>query len=337
MKPVLGIALAAIIALGALPSQARTAPIQRSESIGMPNPQHMPGDERIPADYARQVAEASFYNAANAPDELSRQILSHELMFLDQIPDGPAISTHSFHRIYLNYAQIVEQNFAKRTAWSARKLVDSLSDHEIHQLFSYYRAHVKMPPGGSTRLMQVIALRLDATRLARVQDIETAVAMEPPGGWPNWNDMTPGQIYNELRTGVQGGISAASALLETCTIIGKVYYAYQFGYSIGTQAGYLLEEYDPQLYTDIGGTVEQAVESLYEAGSYWREMGEYQQGIADVFGWDYSYGVPWRESGVIEQGGGDYGAGDDWSLDYETDYGGFGGACRPYACKTDER
>jgi hypothetical protein len=273
-------------------------------------------------------------------------VLSHEILRLDEgaaIVGGPAHrhtpkaavnSAHELRAIYDNYSQVIEQNWARRSAWSARKLVDNLSDQELHDQLVYYHVHVGTQQGLDSLLMQVLGNRLDAVRLSRVQTIDLqAIADSRSYDGSKWIDMTPTQIYEELRSAYMGGASLPVAMYQTVTVIGLVWGAWDLGYDkIGPVVNDLMEAYTPNLYTAVGMYVDSGVTYLSEQYT-WTGLGQAEQYLGEVFNWNYQYGMPVGAAGAIETSGGDYSVDVDWELGYEEDWG----AVAPRAGRFDAR
>jgi len=140
--------------------------------------------------YSAILAFASAANAApkpfttaTAPDEISRAVLAHPLKRIDQ--GSTAGGADAMRAIHQNFAQIVEQNFARLDSSGARKLVDNLSDRELSDLAQVY-VNVVSDTGHQAKLLDVLAYRLDGARLGRLSkhfgyaDVDAAVVRSAP-------------------------------------------------------------------------------------------------------------------------------------------------------------
>jgi len=110
------------------------------------------------------MAEATGFTSRTAPDAISRDILANELV---RINVGAHPRTDPSQAIHRNFPQIIEQNFAKLDARGMAELVDALSDAELSDLAQLY-TNATSDHGRPSKLIYVIAHRLDARRLGRV-------------------------------------------------------------------------------------------------------------------------------------------------------------------------
>lgn len=131
---------------------------------------------------AAGATTAGPFTSTTAPDDASRVVLTHPLMRIDQ---GTITGTQDPHAIHANFAQIVEQNFARLDSPGASKLVDNLSNRELHDLAQLY-VNAVADTGRQARLLDVLAWRLDATRLTRLSkhfgyaDVDAAIVRSAP-------------------------------------------------------------------------------------------------------------------------------------------------------------
>lgn len=107
---------------------------------------------------------AAPFNAATAPDPISRDVLTHALTRVDEGTPRGVDSSPTIHR---NFPQIIEQNFARLDAREMGVLVDALSEAELSDLAQLY-VNATTDGGLPPKLYFVMAHRLDASRLGRV-------------------------------------------------------------------------------------------------------------------------------------------------------------------------
>jgi hypothetical protein len=282
---------------------------------------------------AAGAATQRYYTVTTAPDAVSKEILRDALSALHQGTPQGADPRPYFHR---NFPQIIEQNVAILGAADTAALLDRLTDKEMGDLARLYVAATGDAARGG-RLLLVFASRLDAVRLGRVSKFfghaptyEAILRIAPEKasefsrhtdpnyaspsagaqvlGAGQYLDMTPNEIYLDLRTAPVGALSATAALYETGMILAtQVGIAFGAGYSAGTAAAHLIETYSPGLYVAIGATVAGMVDQISLAGSL-ASQGQLEQATGALFGLD-SF-----SSDAMETFGGDYGAADAWEF-----------------------
>jgi hypothetical protein len=281
-----------------------------------------------------------YFTTATAPDSTSRIVLGNWISRLaGNAPPGQAANPWYTH---LAYGQIIEQNFARLHASDARTLIDRLSDQELHDLVGFYLKS-NADSGHKPHLLQVWRARLDNARLARVNvEYQAAVLAVADGtskyggiNWA-WYQMSPYEIYLDLRTAPVGAASVGEALLETSWFCAReIYWSYKAGENIGTALVPVIEKYDPQLMDDIGGTIDEVLQEIYDAGNGFINVGKYQQLLGQDYTWS-PYGTTVALDGIGETTGGDYDAGAAYNMDYQTDFGGTGNTrdltCWPFEC-----
>lgn len=277
------------------------------------------------------------YTAANAPDKESRRVLLHYCDTLDcsPRPTKDREQTADAYAIHLNFAQIIEQNFAQVTSTRAREMVDDLSrprvgraTTELDDIVRLYGLSVSAS-GHSAQLLPVLRRRLDAAHMGVVQTAFDNAQLAPPQG--NWLDYTPQEIYLDLRTAPIGSLSVRAALLETGMFLGrKVIMAFYAGYLVGELLAPLIYEYDPSLYRDVQD-IDNAANWITDGGYSWMSYGPAQQNLAQVFVGD---GLLAGYAGSIEVGS-DYCSDFGGGLGYDTDWGGHGGRCYPWTCLSE--
>ncbi|MCC9595948.1 MULTISPECIES: hypothetical protein [unclassified Rubrivivax] len=232
---------------------------------------------------APAAAHAQAYDSGTVPDEQGRQAL------LNRAPDigRDNISIHS------NFPQIIEQNFAAMRPVKAAAVIDNLTDIELSNLKQFYAA-ANFDANRESRLLPILAYRLNAKRLARIArhfgyaetyaavsgyspeklvSFSVAYANEPApaavaqgGGIGRFLGFTPHEIYLDFRTAPVGSLGVTGALYETAAVLGSaISVSYGAGYTAGSAAAYLIETYSPSTWDAIGGTVAGMVDNMTQA------------------------------------------------------------------------
>jgi hypothetical protein len=285
----------------------------------------------------------TFYTQADAPDDTSRLVLRRWVNTMSGAKaDNTKIDASGIH---LNFAQVIEQNFARMHSAQAEFTIVQMSDKELQDLAGFYDQSIA-DTGHEAQLMNVLNLRVSASALARINGAfaaaQTAALANggrvrtmfdrsqgqsgrlyaPPQG--NWLDYTPQEIYLDLRTMPIGARSVPAALLEAGSYIGRnIFMAFWEGYAAGTLLNNLIVEYDPKLDDDIGELIYNAVNWITAQGSSWWNYGRAQQNLGQVFNYDEMYGTPVGVDGSIEMYN-DYSCSFGWDTGY--DMGGYDGA-----------
>jgi hypothetical protein len=132
---------------------------------------------------AAGAATAPPLTGTTAPDAAGRLVLANPLLRIDQ-GSTPGVQDPR-PAIHANFAQVVEQNFARLDSLGARRLVDILSDRELHDLAQLY-VNAVADTGHQARLLDVLAWRLDSSRLTRLSkffgyaDVDAAIVRSAP-------------------------------------------------------------------------------------------------------------------------------------------------------------
>lgn len=112
---------------------------------------------------AYQIVQPS-YTKDSAPDAISRQILSDRIVDLN----CGARTREEFATAFdFGFPQLIDQNFAAHSAFSAARLVDGMSDVELSDLGQLY-LNATAKHGRPEKLLFVLASRLDGKRLGRI-------------------------------------------------------------------------------------------------------------------------------------------------------------------------
>jgi hypothetical protein len=136
------------------------------------------------------------------------------------------------------------------------------------------------------------------------------------GAVARYSNWTPSEIYLDLRTAPVGSMNRLGALVETLSVINRaIVISWTAGQAIGTVANYLLENYAPDLYTTIGGTVSEIYNEYLNATTLVTQ-GNYIGGLCTIVG------VPAVQNSPMSRSDGDYG-----STTSYTDYSSSGSAC----------
>jgi hypothetical protein len=237
------------------------------------------------------------YTAATAPDTVSGEVLAHAVQKYDA---GRMVGENPNKAIHRNFAQVIEQNFARLDVNGARRLIDNLQDRELADMAKLYKA-AAADNHHERRLLHILAHRLDAKRLARLSNafgylpVYQAVATEAPAmagtfssavafatpepdlamglsggaiamsgatGIGKYLNYSAYEIYMDFRTMPVGSLGVGGALFETAAVVGgAAWLAYQAGSVVGYQlVDPLIQTYDPQLWDAIGGTVNEVIE-----------------------------------------------------------------------------
>jgi hypothetical protein len=213
--------------------------------------------------------------------------------------------------IHSNFAAVIEENFARGNSAYTQRLIDNLSEKELHDLASAYTGSLS---GQHAKALDSLAKKLDGKRLARVagafgyipvsiavsthapSDVQVVFeekakrsAVTPSGGKATifaapTIDMTIYEIYLEYRTAPIGSLSARSAIAETGIFAGDpLLRAFGAGYVIGTGINYLITNFAPELGDSIGGTIAGMAENIAAAGNS-IQQGHYEQGLDNLLG-----------------------------------------------------
>jgi hypothetical protein len=294
------------------------------------------------------VATPVAYTAATAPDVYSRTVLQQAIGRIDAGATSPGDRALFVHR---NFAQVIEQNFARLDAPAVALLISHLSDLELSHLAQLYTS-ARVDSGRQDMLLPILAQRLSGAALAKVSrhfgyeaTYEAVARMAPqklsefdglairttrapvPGaalvqragvhtdagtGVGKWLDYTPTEIYLDMRTAPVGSLTVQGALFETTAVLAATTWAsYNTGYEVGTVVGQLIQTYDPPLWDAIGGTVAVAVENIQNAGSLYSQ-GQYEASAGALFGLDYS------ATYNMQHWGGDYTSAYSWECFFDT-------------------
>ena len=228
-------------------------------------------------------------------------------------------------------------------------VIANMQDRELASLAALYGGAVAKF-GTAPLALDVLAIRLDIKSLARIatffgsEPIYAALGRVAPkkidsflsalGGywWPNPGqtltphgrigamepnvDMSPRQIYESFRNGVNGSLSVKGALHQSISYMAprfSLYYA--GGYAFGTLVvDPLIETYAPTLWQVIGSTISSVVQPIIDAVTP-TERGNAQRDLS----------TPMELGPIaaaIGSSGGDYGCCMEWR-----DWAGGGGGC----------
>lgn len=213
--------------------------------------------------------------------------------------------------IHSNFTAVIEENFAQGNSAHTQRVIDNLTDRELHDLASAYNGALG---GRHANALDSLAKKLDGKRLARVAGAfgyipvsiavsthatsEVQVAFEekakrsaatPSSGKATifaapTTDMTIYEIYLEYRTAPIGSLTARSAIAETAIFSGsRLLPAFGAGYEVGTGINYLITNYAPDLGDAIGGTIYGMIQNINAAASN-IQRGQYEQGLDNLLG-----------------------------------------------------
>jgi hypothetical protein len=223
------------------------------------------------------------------------------------------------------FAGVIEQNF--RTG-DPNKLVHALTSHELADLATLYK---QRSGGATTLLelmakhVDADGLTLVASAFGQTETAAAAASYAPRAVYTAFKslaareaavaspaiaqaenvgdavvtdaaaptvDMTPYEIYLDFRTAPNGSLSILGALYEAGVFITfRVSIAYGAGYATGTVVNDLIETYDPDLETTIGGTVSEMVQQVQNAITA-AAQGELEESFDNLFGIPISYNNP---------------------------------------------
>lgn len=181
--------------------------------------------------------------------------------------------------IHRNFRRIIEQNFRIRDSAGAMSVISSLSDRELHLLATNYLS-AATDGSGSSRLLEILAARLDEAALGRLSAhfgfnpvYLAAHAVSPTkaqqalpylrrdmaepsramGGmsirsvYENPLDYTLKEIYLNYRTAPIGSMSVSAAMYETAMYAGvRLTGAFGAGYTLGSFVQSTWASYSPQ-------------------------------------------------------------------------------------------
>ncbi|RQP26257.1 hypothetical protein DZC73_04280 [Albitalea terrae] len=255
------------------------------------------------------MAFAAPYTASTVPDAAGRAVLSEALSNYAQ---GAPANMDPAPTIHKNFPQIIEQNFARLNSTTSVTLVNNLTDKELASLARNYDNAVN-DLGRAPRLHAVLAYRLDAPHLARLANyfgyapIYAAIVTVAPEkavqfdslanrsaqalggtrtaqGLGQYLFFTPEEIYLDFRTMPVGSLGATGAAFETgVTLSNGVGAAFFVGWTGGSALGWVLQEYCPDTYDAIGGTVSNMLDRLKDANDDLKK-GQIEKSVGDLFG-----------------------------------------------------
>jgi hypothetical protein len=164
------------------------------------------------------------FTSTTAPDAAGRLVLAHPLQRIDQgILPGAQDPSPAIHA---NFAQIVEQNFARLDSPGAGKLVDNLSNRELHDLAQLYVNSVA-DTGHQARLLDVLASRLDSPRLTRLSkffgyaDVDAAIVRSAPSKESAFSQASSPAYAAPVAGAMLVGAAAAGSGVSTMTSVGQ--------------------------------------------------------------------------------------------------------------------
>lgn len=239
----------------------------------------------------------------------------HKVNAGNGIGSGPArvgVLGTTAAEIHGKFASIIEGNF---TTGNAPKIIEGMSNTELADLAALYG---KATFHQTSPLLTILAEKLSAKELRRVASAfgsaptSLAVELSSPASvgvayyaLPQLKSLspsapvaaatgpltpavsvfqTPYEIYLDFRTAPYGALGVTDALFETATYIGGyVSAAFGVGTYIGTDINEVIENYDPDLEIDIGGTVDSMAEDLAEAGNE-LSAGDIEDAMDSLFG-----------------------------------------------------
>lgn len=231
--------------------------------------------------------------------------------------------------IHRNFMKVVTDNLAN--AGTASR-VARLSDKELAAIA---RHAAQGTPAARAGLLKLFATRLDARALVRVarafgraptaaavhayadkstregfdQGVAGLMAPDPDEGGGGGGggttspapprptiDMTLEEIYLEFRTAPLGGLSVEASLAETAMFVGRYLRSPAgWGVAAGTTIHFLIEEFDPGLDDDIGGTIDAMIENFWEAADE-VQQGHFEAAFDSLFGFPVtSSSDPWGD------------------------------------------
>ena len=106
----------------------------------------------------------ALYNAATAPDGLTKSLLTHPVA---SFTDGAMSASDVAGAINRNFPKIVEQNLARKSPEDAASWIDNLSDVELNHLAQLY-VNANFAQVRRGQFLKVAALRLDGAHLGRL-------------------------------------------------------------------------------------------------------------------------------------------------------------------------
>jgi hypothetical protein len=255
------------------------------------------------------------------------------------------------------FAQVLEQNFARVDARVAALMMGHLTDREIANLAQLH-TNATAASGLPSRLTEVLAHRLHGKQLARaaaafgtapmyeslmriapqkLRDLDLAVMHPAPvigamtvaavksvpdsklaGQFFNY---TVEEIYLSFRTAPIGAMGVAGALWETGMVLGQTAgAAFGFGYAVGSGLAGAIQTKAPDLWDAIGGTIDMMLENIFGPLSAAPGPAEEEMAIA--------FGLPESTMEAIADTGGDFMVAEAWQEYSGSGGGGGGGACR---------
>ncbi|MFC5472675.1 hypothetical protein [Paraherbaspirillum soli] len=210
-----------------------------------------------------------------------------------------------------NFAAVIEENFAQADVVHAKRVLDNLSDRELRDLAASYTSALG---GRHPQALDSLAQKLDGKRLARLAqvfgylpvltaasthssaEVQLAFAANVQHGAAAPKparvttqaaptiDMSIRDIYLEFRTAPVGSLSASAGITETAIFAGsRLSLAGAAGYQVGTGIYWLISNYAPELGTTIGGTVNEMVQNINNAGNKLLQ-GKYEESLDSLLG-----------------------------------------------------
>ncbi len=301
------------------------------------------------------------YTADTTPFASARSILRRRPRDLHAGSSGPHDIVQTLH---LNFAKLVEYNFARLDNLTFERAWQGLTLSEAVMLASMYDRSIT-DSGSQPRLLELVAERAEQPVLMRVAQVfdnarmEEALMRFAPGkllayrasahlrsdmaghplvtGLPGTHsqvspmsgpnlDYTFREIYLSYRTAPIGALGITGSLYEATMYASRhLAVAYGGGYAFGTAiVAPLIREFSPSLWNSIGATVHHTVQALSTALDVFTSASEQRQ-AADTFL------LPNQTYTQLQETGGDFGVVWNWHQIYIGGGGvGPGSFCQPF-------
>lgn len=243
------------------------------------------------------------------------------------------------------FPQLVEQGFSRLPARTLNHRLLTSSETELASLAQLYTADLAglsrnglalpvaavrcsnaaiarlAPAFGTMAVYEALALyapqKLPAFESASAGKVMLPPVVNQQGFTPNV-DMTLKRIYDGFRLAPTGATSIPASLYQTAAYAApRMLTTWGIGYAFGSYiVSPLIEYFSPQLWHDIGGTMNEIMNNL--SGLTGIPLGQAQEAIS------YNFQISSYHD-RFEQSGGDYGSVNEWSTDAGYGYG--GGSC----------
>jgi hypothetical protein len=276
---------------------------------------------------------------------LADQILAGRITRLQPALSNGTLDQHAAHLTNI-FPRLVEQSITRMSPKALTNFIAGTSKAELSELARLYLADLRAQ-SRTGLLLPIVALRSNGISLNRwasafgTMPVYEALARYAPQKLPSFEianaarpvaeprgepfspniDMTLRRIYQGFRLAPIGATSIPAALYQTAAYAGAHLVATAtVAYNISSYTLLpLVQNYAPQLYEDIGGTMHQILENL--SGLFSMSMSEAQEAATyDFHVTDYST--------QFAETGGDYGVVEAWQV-----AAGYGGWCRTKATK----